>query len=83
MMNQQEINQLALALSEQVQKNHADFWIDAEKHYNDHIKFCGWVKFFEETQKDIVIAVRRTLITAGFIALGWGIYLSGIFTNGG
>jgi len=73
-MNQQEINQLALALSEQVQKNHAAFWIDAEKHYNDHIKFCGWVKFFESCKSELLLMFRRVIIVGGIGLAGYGIY---------
>lgn len=56
------------------QDKEQDFWIDGEKHYNDHIKFCGWIAFFEKWKEDCTSAMRKLFIAGGIMVIGSGIY---------
>ena len=58
------------------QTKEQDFWIDGEKHYNDHIKFCGWIKFFESCKEDCSSFLRKIIIVAGLGLISAGIYFA-------
>ena len=76
-MTPQEKQDFAMLIAEAIAvKQDKDPWLDGQKHYDDHIKFCGWIKFFEKCKEDCSSFLRKLIIVAGIGLLTAGIYFA-------
>lgn len=76
MIDKHEAKIIAIEVVEALKEDHGGFWMDPKTHYDCHIKFNGWVSFFEKCKEDCSKMGRWLFIVGGFGVLGYGIYIA-------